>query len=410
MKNIGSIKRTAALLLALVMIISLLPAATAQKASFATDEAWEIQRLVNARRGASRVPLSTFKTLTEVAEKRADEVMVKFSHARPGSDDPNTWVTALKEKNITYRSAAENIARGFGAADKVMNAWMDSEVHRGNILMESLRHIGVAYREQGHFWVQMFVGGCKTKSISVSGLTAQSFDAAHPEKYLVEVTCDQHGKSYLPLTSSMVKISKSASGGVIVTVTYDGVSVTYSEERFTDVGKNAWYYQAVEYTVNKGIFAGITATTFQPNAAMTRAMFVATLSRIAGVNVSNKVTTKFSDVKSGQWYTGAVKWASDNDIVAGSDGRFMPNDPITREQICTILVTYAKARQIDLTPKQAAASFKDAGRISSWAKNAVTTCQRAGLVAGSNGSFDPKGNATRAAVAQILMAFDKNFG
>ncbi len=179
---------------------------------------------------------------------------------------------------------------------------------------------------------------------------------------------------------------------------------------FKDVPKKAWYYDAVAYTVSKGIFAGITQTTFEPNTPMTRAMFVATLSRMAGVKVNNNVKTVFSDVKSGQWYTGAVKWASDNGIVSGSDGKFMPNDPITREQICTILVTYAKYKKITLTPKQAAVSFKDAAKISKWAKAAVTTCQRAGLVAGANGSFNPKGKATRAEVAQILTMFDKNFG
>ncbi len=179
---------------------------------------------------------------------------------------------------------------------------------------------------------------------------------------------------------------------------------------FKDVPKKAWYYDAVYYTVDRGIFKGITATTFEPDTPMTRAMFVATLSRMAGVTVNNNVKTVFSDVKSGQWYTGAVKWASDNDIVAGADGKFMPNDPITREQICTILVTYAKYKKITLAAKQPAVTFKDASKISKWAKSAVTTCQRAGLVTGSNGFFNPQGKATRAEVAQILMNFDKNFG
>ena len=73
-------------------------------------------------------------------------------------------------------------------------------------------------------------------------------------------------------------------------------------------------------------------------------------------------------------------------------------------------MTYAKYNKVTLTPKQAAVTFKDAKKISKWAKAAVTTCQRAGLVAGSNGSFNPQGKATRAAVAQIIMNFDKNFG
>ncbi len=179
---------------------------------------------------------------------------------------------------------------------------------------------------------------------------------------------------------------------------------------FSDVSKKAWYYEAVSYAVDHGIFAGITKTTFQPNAPMTRAMFVATLSRMSGAEVDNNAKTKFSDVKTGQWYTGAVKWASDNGIVAGSNGRFMPNDPITREQICTLIVSYANFAKIKLTPNTAAVKFKDEKKISKWAKSAVAACQRAGLIAGSNGNFNPQGKASRAEVAQILMQFDKNFG
>ncbi len=202
---------------------------------------------------------------------------------------------------------------------------------------------------------------------------------------------DADGKNEIPAES------------VVVTFTVD------PSKAFSDIPKKAWYYSAVSYVVNHGIFAGANGR-FDPNGDMTRAMFVSVLSRMAGVTLKNNVKTVFADVKSGQWYTGAVKWASGNDIVAGADGKFMPNDPITREQICTILVTYAKHMKITLKPKQAAVTFKDAKDISKWARSAVTACQRAGLVAGANGNFNPKGKATRAEVAQILTQFDKNFG
>ncbi len=179
---------------------------------------------------------------------------------------------------------------------------------------------------------------------------------------------------------------------------------------FKDISsKKAWYYAAVSYAVNNGLFAGSNGK-FDPDGDMTRGMFVSVLARMAGVDINNNVKTKFSDVKKGAWYTGAVKWASENGIVSGSGGKFMPNDPITREQICAILVTYSKYMKITLTPTTKAVTFKDAKKISKWAKSAVAACQRAGLIAGSNGSFDPQGKATRAAVAQILMQFDKNFG
>ncbi len=178
---------------------------------------------------------------------------------------------------------------------------------------------------------------------------------------------------------------------------------------FRDISKKAWYYDAVSYAVNHGLFAGANGK-FDPDGDMTRGMFVSVLARMAGAATNNKVATKFTDVKKGQWYTGAVKWASENGIVSGSNGKFMPNDPITREQICTLIVSYAKFMKITLTPNAKAVTFKDAKNISKWAKSAVSACQKAGLIAGSNGNFDPKDKATRAAVAQILMQFDMNFG
>ena len=181
-------------------------------------------------------------------------------------------------------------------------------------------------------------------------------------------------------------------------------------EVFSDLGKKDWYVKngAMTFAYTNGLLEGSNGK-MDPNGTMTRAMFVAVLSRISGVKVNNKVATKFTDVKKGQWYTGAVKWASENGIVTGSNGKFMPNDPITREQICTILVTYSKFEKIDLAPRIQAVNFKDAAKISKWAKSAVTTCQRAGLVAGSNGCFNPQGKATRAEVATIFMAFYKYY-
>ncbi len=201
-------------------------------------------------------------------------------------------------------------------------------------------------------------------------------------------------------------------GPLLAAKVYYNTSDTFVDpaKAFSDIKKSAWYYNAVKYVVNKEYFAGANGK-FDPNGDMTRAMFVSVLARMAGQNASNNVKTKFSDVPKGKWYTGAVRWASDNGIVVGSNGRFMPNDPITREQICTILVTYADVViKVNLAAIAGNITFKDAKDISRWARTAVSACQKEGLIAGSNGYFDPKGKATRAAVAQILMQFDKNFG
>ena len=140
---------------------------------------------------------------------------------------------------------------------------------------------------------------------------------------------------------------------------------------------------------------------------MTRAMFVTVLGRMAGVSVDKNAKTKFTDVKRGQWYTGYVKWASDNGIVSGvSSTKFAPEENVTREQICKMMVTYCKFAGITLKNINKPIVFKDNAKISGWAKQYVQKCQTAGLVNGSNGYFNPQGNATRAEVATILMNFN----
>lgn len=97
-------------------------------------------------------------------------------------------------------------------------------------------------------------------------------------------------------------------------------------ERFTDVNPGAWYYTAVDYAVSEKLFNGTSATTFAPNAAMTRGMFVTVLGNKAGLDTKEYPSSSFSDVKVGQWYAPYVEWAAQNGIVTGTgNGGSAPN-------------------------------------------------------------------------------------
>ena len=159
------------------------------------------------------------------------------------------------------------------------------------------------------------------------------------------------------------------------------------------------------------LFNGTTNTTFGPNENMTRAMFVTVLGRLSGAKVDHEKATKFTDVKTKQYYTGYVRWAAANGIVNGTDDtKFSPNDNITREQICAMMVRYASYAKITLKKVNAAIPFKDASKISGYAKAAVQACQQGGIVNGKDdGKFYPLGNATRAEVATILMNFFRTY-
>jgi len=143
-------------------------------------------------------------------------------------------------------------------------------------------------------------------------------------------------------------------------------------------------------------------------------MFVTVLGRMAGVPADKKATTKFADVPKGQYYTPYVKWANDAGIVNGvSATKFAPDDNVTREQICVMMVGFMKNIGIAVRNDFTKVKFGDEAKLSKWAKNEVLICQQGGIVNGIKSGkgyvFNPQGNATRAEVATILHNFAKNY-
>lgn len=178
---------------------------------------------------------------------------------------------------------------------------------------------------------------------------------------------------------------------------------------FTDVVAGTWYYGAAAYAYNNGLFAGMTPTTFAPNAAMTRAMLVSVLWRLAGAPAP-KAPNTFVDVPDGAWYTDAVTWAAENGVVSGIGGsRFDPSGFVTREQTAEILYNYAHSKGYDVSARADLTAFPDAGSVSGWAEEALSWANAAGLINGTvrDGQtiLDPQGSASRAQVAMILMNY-----
>ena len=178
---------------------------------------------------------------------------------------------------------------------------------------------------------------------------------------------------------------------------------------FTDVVAGTWYYGAAAYAYNNGLFAGMTPTTFAPNATMTRAMLVSVLWRLAG-EPAPKVPNTFVDVPDGAWYTDAVTWAAENGVVSGIGGsRFDPSGFVTREQTAEILYNYAHSKGYDVSARADLTAFPDAGSVSGWAEEALSWANAAGLINGTvrDGQtiLDPQGSASRAQVAMILMNY-----
>ena len=176
---------------------------------------------------------------------------------------------------------------------------------------------------------------------------------------------------------------------------------------FTDVGRSDWYYQFVDYVTSKGYFNGVADKTFAPADNMTRAMFVTVLFRFHGAK-GDSSQSAFVDVAPGEWYTAAINWAAANKIVDGvGNGKFAPNDPITRAQMCTMieryLALYKKAWKVTLPETGSVSVMVDENAIPAYALAAVKQCQRHGLVNGfEDGTFRPNDLSTRAQVAAVI--------
>ena len=178
---------------------------------------------------------------------------------------------------------------------------------------------------------------------------------------------------------------------------------------FDDV-KDHWAEDAIAYVYSKGLMNGVEDDKFAPDVTLTRAMVVTILYRLSGEPVTFG-TAPFSDVESGSWYGKAVLWASKNNIVNGmGDGSFAPMQNITREQFASILYRYAQYRG-EMTGAAANLNgYKDAGQISGWATEAMAWAAAEGLINGRTATtIAPKGTATRAEAATILMRFCKRF-
>lgn len=180
---------------------------------------------------------------------------------------------------------------------------------------------------------------------------------------------------------------------------------------FVDVPENIWYYPAVQYAVSNKLMNGIGNQKFDPEGAMTRAMLVTVLWRYAGE--PRQGSNSFTDVPNGLWYSDAVAWAAHNGIVSGiGNNRFDPDGKITREQMATILFRYSNSLGMITSDRAGLGSFPDGGKVSGYAKDALSWAVAEGLITGSASGgkvyLEPQGNATRAQVATILMRYIEN--
>ena len=204
-----------------------------------------------------------------------------------------------------------------------------------------------------------------------------------------------------------------ANGTVGLPLTHGGQYAIVIDDRdhtpkafpFADVKESDWYYDAVDFVYQNELMNGTSASRFDPNGTMNRAMLVTILHRQAGEPVVN-YALPFDDVTEGTWYTEAVRWAASEGIVTGmTETAFAPDAPITREQFATILYRYAQQSGADVSVGETTniLSYADALDVSEYAIPAMQWACGAGIVEGSGANLNPQGQTTRAEAAIMLM-------
>ena len=180
--------------------------------------------------------------------------------------------------------------------------------------------------------------------------------------------------------------------------------IVEGEADFIDIA-GLWGEEQIDFVTRRCLFYGTGDGYFSPDLPMNRAMFVTVLWRMSGCPAWS-TPAGFTDLEA-DWYADAVAWACENGIVSGYDETtFGPNDPVTREQMCALVLRYLNYLGMDLSAKGDEIAFKDADQISAWAKDAVDLCSSIGLINGYDGHvFAPKNGATRMEISAVLTRF-----
>lgn len=185
-----------------------------------------------------------------------------------------------------------------------------------------------------------------------------------------------------------------------------------SELPFTDVKEGKWYDEEVAYVYSLGLMVGTSDTEFKPDDNLSRAQMATILYRMEG---EPEVTSEnpFTDVPDGTWYTDAVIWAAETEVVKGvGNGKFDPGTNIDREEMACMMYRYAKFKGEDMTASASLDAFPDAAKVSSWAEKEMKYAVAKGLINGSSNNgvtyLDPQGGASRAQASAVLMRFHKD--
>ena len=226
------------------------------------------------------------------------------------------------------------------------------------------------------------------------------------EAKLAEISAYESNQAYLDSVTIYGPDSETSTVEALIQALNDAISGPQEEALpFTDVDGH-WALDSIRKVYDQGLMTGTKDTLFAPDKTLSRAMVVTILYRLEGSpTVSGE--NPYTDTADGAWYTDAVIWADQQDIVGGyGNSQFGPLNDITREQLAAILLRYAQYKTYDTSASADLSAYTDAGDISAWALEALQWANGAGLISGRSADLlAPAGSTTRAETAVILVRF-----
>lgn len=212
------------------------------------------------------------------------------------------------------------------------------------------------------------------------------------------------GMAFVAGNSPQLIVGHEVSGTVSVLDILERETPAVSED-FKDIKKH-WAKDSILAVTNAGLFKGVNNTTFLPNKNFSRGQAAVVLNRLAG-NAQASSTAAFKDVKTNAYYSDAISWAKENQVMTGtSKSTFGPNQSITRQDFALTIYNFLKMNGITLETNNQS-TYKDDAKISGYAKESVYGLQTIGIMVGSNGKFNPKQQLTRAEAAAVFAQFIK---
>lgn len=421
---------------ALAAIILLCAALAPEADAASTDEYYENAVIfwTNVERDRHGLgALLTTDALSSAGGTRAKELMSSFSHYRPNGTKCYTALTSL---GVSYGLAGENIAAGHESPCEVVDAWMNSEGHRDNILDSRFAYMGAGYyynsgSKYKHHWEQMFVGNSSYSnarstfyvaptglaldrsalSLAVGG-SATVTGTPSPAYATERVSCTSSDPGVVAVTGYQVNhvYVKGVSNGratltfrcgnysrsINVTVG-NGVGAANGVGTFYDVPSSSPYFSSINWAVGKGIAAGYADGSFRPSQTCTKAQAITFLWRAAGCPAPGGANP-FSDISPSSPYYQAITWAYNKGIAGAEYGNvFAPNTACTRVDMVTyIWRCFGK-------PYGGFVSFNDTGSLSYDELRAVRWAAANDIAEGyADGSFNPNGSCTRGHVVTFL--------